>query len=146
MRRIPPALVVVIVVICGLGLLVLLTHPVVVLPSLTITLPGSLVANANPALANIQTVTVTLRTNGTLSVGVDSHPLAVLTYTPDTLGTAANLAMRTALPWSNGALLLLVPLLMFPWIAPQLLWSALITGVSLYYVLPIELTLRFVRG
>jgi hypothetical protein len=99
-----------------------------------------------PALANIQAFDVTLRTNGKVFVGADGQAAAELSYTPDTLGNATDLAVRAALPSSSRAFLLLVPLLVFPWISPQLIWSAFITGLSLYYVLPIELTLRFIRG
>ncbi|MCL5951551.1 MAG: hypothetical protein M1132_07505 [Chloroflexi bacterium] len=145
MRRISPALIAVIVVVCALALFVIFAHPVIALPAVTVALPAS-VTNAIPGLANVKALTVTVRTNGALSVGLDGQTLTTLSYTPDSLGAASNLAMRTALPSSDLTLLFLIPVLLFPWISPQLVWSALITGISLYYVLPVEVTLRFIHG
>ncbi len=146
MRRISPLLLVLIVVICAIALFVLLAHPVITLPAVTVALPSS-VTNSIPGLANTQTFTVTLRTSGVLSVGVDGRTLTTLTYTPDSLSTARDLTMRAALPPSSDlTLVFLIPALLFPWISPQLVWSALITGLSLYYVLPVEITLHLIHG
>lgn len=84
---------------------------------------------------------VQLRTDGKLAINADGQQLARLSYTPVSLNNTKVLALQTLLP--QGAIIALRPL---QFLFPALTSNVYLTGLCLYYVLPVEITIRFVRG
>jgi hypothetical protein len=67
--------------------------------------------------------------------------LGIINYDPVTLKNGVNLAERVGLQNRERRIISLLPI-----IAPQLVLNAAVTGQILYFTLPIEITVRFIRG
>lgn len=142
MRRIHFVLIGVIVVICGLAIYVLLARPLIVLPTMTIPLSENNVIGAYQRQLGINELNVILRTDGKLTITADGQPLARLSYTLDSLSETSDLAQQMLLP---PAARVATRLRLFP-IFTGLARNVYLNELYLYYVLPVELNIRFVRG
>jgi hypothetical protein len=89
----------------------------------------------------INELKVILRTDGKLAINADGQQLAHLSYTPVSLNNASVLAQQTLLPQG-----VRIALRLFQFVFPGLTSNVYLAGLCLYYVLPVEITLRFVRG
>ncbi len=147
MRRIHPVLVVVLVLLCGLILYLVIARPVIVVPPVTIALSDNNAIASYERLLKVDQLDLTLRTNGRVSVAANGQRLAYLSYNLESLRNSADLAGRFLMPplatVVAGGVVLWV---LFPLVLPHLVWGLVLAGLSAYYILPIELTLRLVRG
>ncbi len=141
MRRSYLVLIGVIAVICVLVLYVLIAKPVVVLPAVTVPLSEGDSIGAVQRQMKINELNLVLRTNGKLAVNADGQQLASLSYTPVSLSNTSNLVQPFVLTDNIKTVLRTVPFLF-----PALASNASLTGLTLYYVLPVEITVRFVSG
>ncbi len=151
MRRIPTWLVVILIVLAALVLYLAIAKPVVALPPLTVALPPDHPLRSYLTLLKVQHVDLTLRTTGRLSLAADGQRLAFLTYNTDSLATAVDLASRVLIPQSLGLaalglIALVVVLVSFPLLSLTYLCSALMTTLWVYFIIPVELTLRLTGG
>ena len=141
MRRIYLVLIGVTLVLCGLAIYVFLARPVLVLPTVTVPVSENNTMGAYQRQLKINELNVILRTDGKLAINADGQQLARLSYTPVSLNNTKVLALQTLLP--QGAIIALRPL---QFLFPALTSNVYLTGLCLYYVLPVEITIRFVRG
>jgi hypothetical protein len=137
MRR-PIVAIVVALVICLLAGFILVIKPVVILPAVEIHLP------ANNVLSNYQIgqLEVRLRTNGAIGIMADGRELGRVSYNLITLKNAVWLVARMFAPWP----FLLAAIVLLAFVFPRLTLTGLFTIISLYYVLPIEITFRVISG
>ncbi len=141
MRRIHFILIGIAAVLCGLAIYVLWAKPVIVLPPLTVSLSENNAIGAYQRRLGINELNVNLRTDGRLTISGDGQPLARLTYTPDSLKNASDLAQRMLMPpVATTTIRLLSP------IYPSLTLNVYLDQLILYYVLPVEINIRFIRG
>jgi hypothetical protein len=130
-----------VVVMCVVGLYALIAKPTVVLPTVTVPLEET---NALTALArqqNINQFDVKARTDGTVSIQADGRDVGYVSYTPATLANAVTLASKVGLP-DNA----LTAMRILPMIFPGLALNASLTGLTTFFVLPLELNLRLIPG
>lgn len=134
-------LVSIIVVVLILVLYVTVAKPTLFLPTVTIVLP-----EASPLIAvkhqlNSDELQLRLRTDGKAFFVSDGKELGQIAYTPATLGNAVRLAQKALLPPSYSTLLRVVPL-----VFPDLMIQAWLFASTVYHVLPLEITFRFISG
>lgn len=142
MQRSYLVLIGVIAVICIFILYVFFAKPVLVLPAVTVPLSEGNSIGAFQRQLKINELNLVLRTNGKVAVNADGQQLASLSYTPVSLSNTSNLVQPFVLTDNNiKAVLRTVPFLF-----PALASNASLTGLTLYYVLPVEITVRFVSG
>ncbi len=122
-----------------LVLYVLIARPTLVLPTVTVAVPQSSPLNAYQRQANINELNLRLRSDGKAFIVGDGQELGQIQYTPRTLSNALNLAQRMSLTPDTIRNIRLFPLV-FPGLASHLLT----TGMTAYYVLPLEITVRFI--
>ena len=141
MRRKHLVLIGVTAVICGLAIYVHLARPVFVLPTITVPLSENNVIGAYQRQLRINELTIIIRTEGKLTITADGQQLARLSYTLVSLNNTSDLAQKMLLPPAARTAIRL-----FPFLYPRLVWNVYLTGLCLYYVLPVEITIRFVQG
>ncbi len=141
MRRIHLVIIGIIVVICVVALYVSIARPTLTLPTVTVALAeGSPVAAIQQQM-NVKELNVVVRTDGKVMVNADGQQLAGLSYNLVSLNNTSNLAQQVAMPPSAR-----IAIRIFPFLFPGLASNVYLTGLSAYYVLPVEITIRFVRG
>ncbi len=141
MRRSYLVLIGVIAVICIFVLYLFIAKPVLVLPAVTVPLSEGDPIGAVQRQMKVNELNLVLRTNGKLAVNADGQQLASLSYTPVSLSNTSNLVQPFVLTDNIKTVLRTVPFLF-----PALASNASLTGLTLYYVLPVEITVRFVSG
>lgn len=141
MRRIHYVLIGVTVVICILALYVLLARPVLVLPTVTVPVSENNTIGAYQRQLGINELNVIIRTDGKLTVTADGQQLAGLSYTLVSLSNISDRGQQMLLPPAARTAIRL-----FPFLFPQLVSSINLTGQWMYYLLPVEMTIRIVRG
>ena len=141
MRRIHLELIGITAVICVVVIYVFLAKPVLVLPTITIPLSENNVIGAYQRQLRINELNIIVRTNGKLSITADNQQLANLSYTLDSLNNSSDLAQQMFLPSLTRTTIRL-----FPFLFPQEAWKMYLSGLYLYYVLPVEINIRIVRG
>ncbi len=132
---------VVVALVAIFSLYVWIVKPVLVLPAYTVTLPENNSLSLFERQIKANELTVHVRTNGKVVINADQQQLAYLSYDLASLTNATDLALKTAVPpeYKTG-------ITIFQYLFPQLTWNAYMTGLSMYYALPVEITLRFVPG
>jgi hypothetical protein len=141
MRRKHLVLIGVIVAICVLAGYIWIARPVLVLPAVTVALPETSTISVYQRQLKISALNVILRTNGKLTLNADGQELAYVSYTLFSVKHTADLAQNALLsPTAKMAIRL------FPVVFSQWAWNAFLTNQFVYYVLPVEVTVRFVRG
>ena len=141
MRRIHYVLIGVTVVICILALYVLLARPVLVLPTVTVPVSENNTIGAYQRQLGINELNVIIRTDGKLTITADGQQLASLSYTLVSLNNTSDRAQQIFLPPVARTAIRL-----FPFVFPQLASTMNLTGQWIYYLLPVEMTIRIVRG
>jgi hypothetical protein len=141
MRLISVVLIGLVVVMCIVGLYALIAKPTVVLPTVTVPLTDN---NALAAIArqqNISQFEVKARTDGKMFLTADGRDIGTVNYNPATLRNTVALASKVALP-DNA----LTAIRILPVVFPGLALNAALTGLATFFVLPVELNLRFIPG
>lgn len=141
MRRIHPVFIVLFIVLIILVLYVLIAKPTLVLPTVVVTPEQSGGIAAYQQQMNINQLDVKIRSNGQMFLLADGKDLGTINYDPVTLKNGVDLAQRVGLQNRERRIISLLPIL-----APQLVLNAAVTGQILYFTLPIEITVRFIRG
>jgi hypothetical protein len=139
MRRNHLVLIGLVALICGWIFFVWIARPSLVLPTVTIPLADNNSLGLFERQLKISALDVVVRTDGKISVRGDGQQLADLSYTFASLSHTADLAERTLLPRSVRTSLGVIPL-----VFPRLAWNALLSSFTMYYILPVETTVRFV--
>jgi hypothetical protein len=140
MRRIHLVLIGVAVVIVLLALFVITARPTLVLPTYTVS-PASNPLVAYQQKLNVNALDVVLRTDGKVVINADGAELAHVSYNLYSLGNGVDLAVKMLVPESTRKIIGIVP-----FIFPQSAWNAFLNTLLMYYVLPVEITVKFVRG
>lgn len=140
MRRIHLVLIGAAVVICLLALYIVTAHPVLVLPTYTVS-PANNPLAAYQQKNNVNALDVVVRTDGKVVVNADGQKLLQVSYDPYSLGNGVDLATRMYLPESSRRILSFLP-----FVFPQSAWNAFLNSLFVYYVLPVEITVKFIRG
>jgi hypothetical protein len=141
MRRIHPVFIVLIIVFLILVLYVLFAKPTLVLPTVVIPAQPNSAITAYQQQLNINQLDVKIRTNGKMFLLADGRDLGYVSYDPVSLKNGIYLGERVALPPSSIRAISLVPIFF-----PHLVLNAVVTSQILYFTLPIEITVRFLRG
>jgi len=141
MRRIHPVFLVLIVVAIILVLYILVAKPVLVLPTVNVPADPNSAISAFQKQSNINQLDVKVRTNGRMLLLADGREMGYVSYDPVSLRNGIFLAERTILSPSQVRIITWVPLLF-----PHLVLNAAVTSQILYSTLPIEITIRFIRG
>lgn len=141
MGRIHPAIIVVIAVVVVLAAIIFIFKPVIVLPTVTVPNGANSVLGAYQRQLNIAQLDLRIRTNGTMAILGDGKELGNLAYNPITLGRLIDRVERLALPPSTLQTIKLLPV-----VYPRLAWDVLMTSLAVYYVIPLEITVRFTNG
>ncbi len=123
------------------SLYVWIAKPVLVLPAYTVTLPENNTLGLFQRQIKAKELTVQVRTNGKVVINADGQELAHVSYDLASLSNATDLAVKTSVPanYKTGITIL-------QYLFPQLTWNAYMTGLSMYYALPVEITVRFIPG
>jgi hypothetical protein len=137
-RRLMLILIVILVLIAGY---IYFAKPVLVLPTITMRNPETTMLGVYQSRLNINQLSFKARTNGTIQILGDGTELGYVSYNYVTLTNALELARKTLLTTPQQTALRVVQLLF-----PDLTFSALHAFTFAYFVLPIELTVQFVRG
>ncbi len=145
MRRIPSVVVILLLILGCLTLYLLIARPVIVLPPVTLSLSESNAVAGYEQLLGINQLDLTLTTNGRLAVAADGQTLAYLSYDPGSLKNVMDLAASAFLPPFAGTMIL-GAILVVIYFFPQLVYTLFLTALYTYYLIPIEITLRLVRG
>lgn len=141
MRRTHLVFIGAIVVICSLAIYVLLARPVLVLPTITVPVSESNAIGTYQRRLGINELNVILRTDGKLTITADGQPLARLSYTLASLNTTSGLAQQMLLPPTART-----AMRVFPFLFRELTLNLYYTSLLMYYVLPVEMNIRIVRG
>lgn len=141
MRRIHPVFLVLIVVAIILVLYVLIAKPILVLPTVTLAAQPNSAITVFQQRANINQLDLKIRSNGQAFILADGKEMGTIAYNPETLRNAVYLGERMGLAPSQIRFITLVPILF-----PHLVLNAAVTSQILYFTLPIEITVRFLRG
>jgi hypothetical protein len=141
MGRIHPAIIVVIAVVIVLVAIVILVKPVLVLPTVTVPMAQTSVLGAYQRQLDIDQLDLRIRTNGRMAVLADGQELVFMSYNPTTLGRVIDRAERMLLPPNTVAAIKLIPVAL-----PRLSWDVFLTSLAVYYVIPLEITVRFING
>jgi hypothetical protein len=140
MRPAQVALIGVTVVLLILVVYVFVAKPTVVLPSVSIAVPGAVALKNIVEQQNANGLDVRVRTDGKIIAEVAGKELAQVGYTPQTLSNVVGLAEKVvAVPPSTVATIKLAPMLI-PGVRTLLLNSA----ITAYYLLPVEVNLKLI--
>jgi hypothetical protein len=141
MRRIQWVLIVIAAALILLVAYVLLAKPTLVLPTIVMVSPQNSAMYVYQKQLKITQLDVKLRTDGKVDLLGDGKDLATMVYNPVTLGNTIAIAKKVALPpaWSRA-------LGYIPYLFPHLALNTFLTSQTIYFVLPIEMTVRFVQG
>jgi hypothetical protein len=120
---------------------VLIAKPTLVLPTIVMVSPQNSAMYAYQKQLNITQLDVKLRTDGKVDLLGDGKDLATIAYNPVTLSNTLEIAKKVALPASTARAIGYLPILF-----PHLALNTFLTGQTVYFVLPIEMTVRFVQG
>lgn len=131
------------VIVVGLILVlyVMIAKPTLVLPSVTIALPEASPLIAFKGQIKSNELQLKLRTDGKASFVSDGKELAQVAYTPATLASTIRIAEKTLLSPDTVRMVRFIPV-----VFPDLTASALSFASTAYYVLPLEITFRFIQG
>jgi hypothetical protein len=140
MRRISWVIIGIAVIGLAVAAYVLIAHPVIVLPTYVVPQESSPILAYQQKL-NINQLDVKIRTDGKVTLVADGKEVGYVSYNLGSLMNAIRLAEKTALPKNTVAGLGVVPL-----VFPELVSNLRFSSQTLYFVLPVEMTLRFVRG
>lgn len=140
MRRLYLILIGIIALIFVLAIYVLLARPVLVLPPITIPVSGSNAIGAYQQQLGINELNATIRTDGNLVVTADGQPLARFSYTLASLNNSSDLAQQMLLPPSVRTTVRILSYLF-----PQVASNVYLTGLCVYYFLPVQVTIRILR-
>lgn len=138
MRRIYWVLLGVAVAIILLIVYVSIVKPVLVLPTVIYRIPANTSISAFQQKLAINQLDVRARTDGKMFVIADGQEIGYVTYNLRSLLNAASLAEKMSLPPAAITTVRLIPILF-----PGFMLNALVAGQTVYSVLPIEVTVRF---
>lgn len=141
MQRRYQVLIVIVAVILVVALYVWIAKPTLVLPTITVSLSQNDPLGQFQRQLKANELTVRVRTDGKVVINADGQPLANVSYDIPSLATATDLAFKTAMPPTAKTTMTVLQ-----YIFPQLTWNLYISGLSMYYTLPVEITLRFIPG
>ncbi len=122
-----------------LALFVWIARPVLVLPTVTVPLSSSYGIGLVQRQLKVNELSLRVRTDGKLILNGDGQELGHVSYDLVSLKNAANLAQTTLLS-SDVRTGVSVFLNLFP----QVTWNFYFTSLSVYYGLPVEITIRFI--
>lgn len=129
-----------VLVVCVLLVLyVLIAKPTLVLPTITIALPKSSPLIALKEQIKSNELHLVLRTDGKAFFVSDGKELAQVDYTPATLGNTVRIAQKTVVSPETNRIIRFIPL-----VFPDLIANAMSFGSTAFYVLPLEITFRFI--
>lgn len=137
-RNVIIGLIVVLVVVLGF---VWIAKPTLPLPTVTVPLAANDPMGAFQRQLKINELNVKIRTDGKVSAIADGKELAYTSYNPASLANAIDLAERHTLSPA-----MRTGVTVFQWIFQRLTWNVFLTGLSLYYGLPVEINIRFIPG
>jgi len=120
---------------------VYIARPVLILPTVTVPMSDDSTVGAYQRQLNVSNLNVVLRTDGKFAVDADGQTLAQVKYHLGELVTIVDLAEKTALQDPARTAVRVYRLLFQDWA-----WNVLIGSLSVYYGLPVELTIRFTHG
>lgn len=135
------ALIGLLAVILILVLYVYIAKPTLVLPGITVALPPTIPLKGYMQQEKISGLDVRVRTDGKIIANAGAKELAIINYTPLTLANSIYLAEKMLLPDPYKTTIRLVPI-----IFPGLTLNLLSIGMTAYYILPIEMNVRFIQG
>lgn len=141
MQRRHLVLIGVLVLVLVIALFVLVARPVLVLPAVTVSLPGNNTLGMFQRQLKANELTFRVRTDGKVMISADGQALARVTYDPASFSTAADLAIKTGMPTT-----VRTGLTVAQYLFPQLLWNVYVTGLAVYYAVPVEITIRCIPG
>jgi hypothetical protein len=120
---------------------VLIAKPTLVLPTMVMVSPQNSAMYTYQKQLDITQLDVKLRTDGKVDLIGDGKDLATIAYNPVTLGNTLDIAKKVALPPATVRAIGYLPILF-----PHLALDTFLTSQTIYFVLPIEMTVRFVQG
>jgi hypothetical protein len=141
MRRNQLTLIAVILALLIVVLYIFVAKPTLVLPTVTVVLPQASPLNAFARQLNFKELRLQVRTDGKTFVVADGKELAQVAYTPASLNNVIQLSEKFLLPRNAASAIRPIPLLFPAWAA-----NLSATGLTIYYVLPIEMTVRIIAG
>lgn len=141
MQRTQVVLIGIIVVILILALYVWIAKPTLVLPTVTVPVSEANSIGLIQRQLKIGELNLKMRTDGKILINADGHDLGYAAYTPVSLQNLATILTRVSLTPTQK-----MGVTVFSYIFQRLVWNVYLTGVSLYYALPVEITFRFIPG
>jgi len=141
MRPLYLVLIIAVVAIILIAGYVWLAKPTVVLPPVNIAMGANSPLIAMKRQLGVDQLDLQTRTNGTVSILADGTELGYLSYDPNTLKRAANIATDVSLTPNQQTQIKLLP-----YVFPGLASNAFLAAQALYYALPFQLTLRLVES
>lgn len=129
------------IVVIILVLYVYIAKPTLVLPGVTVALPPTVPLKGLLEQQKISGLDLRVRTDGKIFANAGSTEIARIDYTPLTLANSLFLSEKMLMPDPYKTAIRLVPILF-----PGLTLNMLSIGMTTYYVLPIEMNVRFIQG
>lgn len=141
MSRLQWVLIIIAVVLVLAVVFVLVAKPTLVLPAQTVTLAANSPLLAYQRQMKINDLNLRVRSDGKAFVVGDGKDLAQIGYTPASLLHTLQIAERMGVEPQTSRYVRAFALV-FPDVVANL-WN---TGLMVYYVLPMEMTIRFIPG